>query len=243
MAASVESLSLARLSLIFVPALLVVVVMFYWSLRANNALYAMARMLGQLLLIGYFLTFLFEAESVWIVLGVLTIMISASSWIALNNSSYAKRQLFRCSLGAIALSGSIVLAIVVVGVLGATPWYEPRLLIPLAGMIFANSMTSVSLTIERLEAELKRGDEWLVARATALHAGLIPLINSLFAVGLVSLPGMMTGQILAGVSPLIAARYQIMVMCMVFASGGFSIFLFVVFAKRIYCQASSKLTG
>ena len=92
-------------------------------------------------------------------------------------------------------------------------------MIPLAGMAFANAMNSVSLASERLQAEIDNGNSGIKARNTAFQASLIPTINSLFAVGLVSLPGMMTGQILSGVSPLIAVRYQIMVMCMIFADG------------------------
>ena len=70
------------------------------------------------------------------------------------------------------------------------------------------------------------------ARNTAYQTGMIPVINALLAVGLVSLPGMMTGQILAGVSPFIAARYQILVMCMIFASAGLSTALYLVLVRR-----------
>ncbi|MDX1733734.1 MAG: ABC transporter permease, partial [Halioglobus sp.] len=69
------------------------------------------------------------------------------------------------------------------------------------------------------------------ARLAAYQAAMIPVINALLAVGLVSLPGMMTGQILSGVSPLIAARYQIMVMCMIFASAGISTALFLALCR------------
>ena len=89
-------------------------------------------------------------------------------------------------------------------------------------MIFANSMNSVSLAAERFAAEMSRDSSFVEARNRALNASLIPVINSLFAVGLVSFPGMMTGQILSGVEPLIAVRYQIMVMCMIFGSAGIS---------------------
>ena len=89
-------------------------------------------------------------------------------------------------------------------------------------MIFANAMNSVSLAADRLEAEINRSDDYEQARNVAFRASLIPITNSLFAVGLVSIPGMMTGQILSGVSPFIAARYQIMVMCMVFSAAGVS---------------------
>ena len=95
-------------------------------------------------------------------------------------------------------------------------------------MIFASSMNGISLTGERLKAELERDVTYDNARGIALKATLIPITNSLFAVGLVSLPGVMTGQILSGISPLIAVRYQIMVMCMLFSAVGLSSYLFLV---------------
>jgi len=82
--------------------------------------------------------------------------------------------------------------------------------------------------------QIDRDVEYVEARVMALRTAMIPVINSLFAVGLVSLPGMMTGQILSGVSPHIAVRYQIMVMCMVFASAGIATALFLVLAKDSY---------
>ena len=230
----VQSIPLPNLALAFIPALAMVGIMFYWSMQAGNALYAMVRMLGQLLLIGYFLTFIFQSNRAWVVLLVLAVMVVASSWIALNNVSEDRKHLYLFSLTSILLAGGVTLAIVSVGVLRLDPWYEPRFLIPLAGMIFANSMNSVSLCAERLSAELRRGDDWITARTTALQAGMIPMINSLFAVGLVSLPGMMTGQILSGVSPLIAVRYQIMVMCMIFGSGGLAAVLFLQFSRNLF---------
>ncbi|MHA2032017.1 MAG: ABC transporter permease, partial [Candidatus Kariarchaeaceae archaeon] len=82
------------------------------------------------------------------------------------------------------------------------------------------------------------------ARNIALKASLIPITNSLFAVGLVSIPGMMTGQILSGVSPLIAARYQIMVMCMVFGAAGISsaIFLAAIKSNFLIKEKSEAVT-
>ena len=86
----------------------------------------------------------------------------------------------------------------------------------------------MSLAAERFEAEHARGADPTTARRAALDAALIPQINSLLAVGLVALPGMMTGQILSGVEPLVAVRYQIMVMCMVFGSGGLGAVMYLV---------------
>jgi putative ABC transport system permease protein len=105
-------------------------------------------------------------------------------------------------------------------------------MIPLAGMIFAASMTNISLALERLHSELQNGVEFQRARSTAFRTSMIPVINSCFAVGLISLPGMMTGQILSGVSPLIAARYQIMVMCMIFGAAGLSTVCFLAMVQR-----------
>ncbi|MCH7502675.1 MAG: ABC transporter permease, partial [Proteobacteria bacterium] len=85
---------------------------------------------------------------------------------------------------------------------------------------------------ERFQAEIDRGVPYIQARRSALHAALIPMINSLFAVGLVSLPGMMTGQILSGVSPMIAAKYQIVVMTMLFGASGISAAIYLVLASR-----------
>jgi len=97
-------------------------------------------------------------------------------------------------------------------------------------------MNTVSLAAERFESEFKRGENYISARRTALDATLIPQINSLFAVGLVALPGMMTGQILSGVDPNIAVRYQIMVMWMIFGSGGIAAVIYLVLRIRMVRQ-------
>ena len=96
-------------------------------------------------------------------------------------------------------------------------------------MIFANAMNSVSLAAERFSVEYGRIKDKKEARNEAYKASLIPNINTFFAVGLVSIPGMMTGQILSGISPIIAVKYQIMVMCMILASGGLSTALYLTF--------------
>lgn len=188
-------------------------------------------MLVQLLLIGYLLAFIFESNSGWITAGVLLVMVMAASWIALGTMPDQRFKLFGYALASIVVAGGMTLLLVTQVVLSLSSWYSPRHVIPLAGMIFATAMNSISLSAERLTAELGRDVEYNEARSIALNAALIPILNSLFAVGLVSLPGMMTGQILSGVSPFIAARYQIMVMCMLFTASGFSAILFLMIAK------------
>jgi putative ABC transport system permease protein len=229
---SVLIIPVINLALAFVPVLIVVGILYKWSLDFGNALYAVSRMLVQLLLVGYFLAYIFKSDSVWIVISVLAVMVFASSWIALRTVSDKRRMLFIKALCAITIGGGTTLILITQGVIDLQPWYWPRYMIPLAGMIFASAMNSVSLASERLNAEMKRNVHFDKARGTALKASLIPITNSLFAVGLVSLPGMMTGQVLSGVSPLIAARYQIMVMCMIFSAAGISSACFLSLIKR-----------
>jgi len=100
-------------------------------------------------------------------------------------------------------------------------------------MIFANAMTAISLAGERFDDELSRGVDADKALPVAFRAALIPQVNAFFAVGLVSLPGMMTGQIIAGIEPLLAIRYQIVVMAMIFGSAGLSVALFRCFLSEI----------
>mgnify|MGYP000061859912 CR=1 FL=1 len=224
-------IELSNLALALIPVLVVLFIQFLWSLPQKKTLSALLRMLVQLLLVGFFLSYLFESSNVWIVLLLLMIMVLFSSWIALNNIEIPKRQLFKKVLLAITLSSTFTLLIITQGVLQLSPWYQAQTLIPLAGMVFASSMNSVSLSGERFYAELANKVHYSQARNIAFQSSMIPNVNALFAVGIVSLPGMMTGQILSGVSPFIAARYQIMVMCMMFASAGISSAYFLYLAK------------
>lgn len=229
----VITLSLPQLALAFVPVAITLIILFRWSFGTGNALYALGRMLVQLLLIGYVLAWIFGAHEGWLILLVLAIMLTASSWIALGTVKARRWLLLRASLLAITLGGGLTLVLITQLVLQLDPWYLPRYMVPLAGMVFASAMTAVSLAAERLYAELEHDPNWSKARQAAYQAAMIPVINSLFAVGLVSLPGMMTGQILSGVSPLIAARYQIMVMCMIFAASGISTAIFLAMCRRL----------
>jgi putative ABC transport system permease protein len=228
---TVNIIELPQLALAFIPVLAVIFIQFSWSLPQKRTLHALARMLVQLLLVGFFLSYIFESNSAWLVLVLLIIMVLFSSWIALNNIEAPKRQLFQRAVLAISLSALLTLLIITQGVLQLSPWYHAQTLIPLAGMVFASSMNSISLSGERFYAELANKVSYKQARNVAFQASMIPNVNALLAVGIVSLPGMMTGQILSGVSPFIAARYQIMVMCMIFASAGISSAYFLYLAK------------
>jgi putative ABC transport system permease protein len=228
---SIQIIPLAHLALAFIPVVIVLLITCRWSLGWGNTLYAVFRMLGQLLLIGYVLIFIFDSDSALLVAALLVFMVLVSSWIALRTVKRERLRLFSKSFISVALGGGATLLLITQGVIELDPWYLPRYMIPLAGMIFANSLNSVSLAAERFYAERGRDLAYKAARKIAFRASLIPITNSLLAVGLVSIPGMMTGQILSGISPLIAARYQIMVMCMVFGSAGISSACFLFLLK------------
>jgi putative ABC transport system permease protein len=228
-----QTIPLRELSIMFIPTVYLLVIMYRWQLKAWIAVYANIRMIFQLLLAGYFLTYIFDTTQPVIIILLLVLMIGVATWIALRSFEGYEAKPYLIVLISIGGPGLILLFIVTQLVLEMPRWFEPNLVIPIAGMIFANSMNTVSLAAERFESEFKRGVSYIVARQTALDAALIPQINSLFAVGLVALPGMMTGQILSGIDPNIAVRYQIMVMCMVFGSGGIAAFTYLSLRSRI----------
>lgn len=222
-----QIIPLIELGLVFIPTVFLLVIMFRWQLNAWDGLYANIRMLLQLLMVGYFLTYVFDTSEPIVIVVLVAVMIGVSSWIALRSMEGQEKKPYLIVLASIGIPGIIMLVVVTQLVLKMPRWFEPSLVIPIAGMIFANSMNTVSLAAERFESEFKRGESYIIARRTALEATLIPQINSLFAVGLVSLPGMMTGQILSGVDPNVAVRYQIMVMWMIFGSGGIAAIMYL----------------
>ena len=231
---SVTTIPIASLLLGFVPVLLLIVIMRAWGLNALQSMYANIRMLVQLLLIGYVLTYIFDTDEPVLVVLVVIFMIAMSSWIELRPLIDRGIKPYSIVVIAIGVSGLGVLLLITQIILEQQlpRWYEPRFVIPLAGMVFANSMNTISLAGERFHAERERGEDYLSARRTAMEAAMIPQVNALLAVGLVSLPGMMTGQILSGVEPLTAARYQIMVMCMIFSTAGLAAVIYMALKKN-----------
>ena len=240
---TLTTIPLTKLAIAFIPVAFVLVLLAYWSLPQKRTWHALVRMLVQLLLVGYVLSYIFASDNAWVIGALLLVMVLFSSWIALNNIESPRIFLFKRAFLAILISSFLILLVITQGVLNLDPWHEAKTLVPLAGMVFANGMNSVSLCGERFFAELKRGENYLDARNIAFKASMIPNVNALFAVGIVSLPGMMTGQILAGVSPFIAARYQIMVMCMVFASAGLASAIFLILNKSKQNENHSKTSG
>ncbi|MGB5868074.1 MAG: ABC transporter permease [Arcobacteraceae bacterium] len=217
---------------IFIPISFVYFIYAKWTTDKTTIPYGISRMFLQLVLLGYILTFIFTSENFILTLGVLTIMLFVASIISLRPIVSKNKRLYLLSFISIFIGGMITLFFVVGGILDISLWFDPRYIIPLAGMIFANSMNSISIAAERFYVEYERNDDYEISRNTAFKAALIPNINTLFAVGLVSIPGMMTGQILGGVSPFIAVKYQIMVMCMIISSSGITTAVFLTLIKK-----------
>lgn len=219
-------ITLLDLTWALIPPLIVLAIYWRWAGDKTTIGIALIRMLIQLILIGYVLVYIFESESPYLVTGVLSIMLIAASIISLRPIKHRTPKLYLHALISILIAGIFTLFVITQGVMGLNPWFEPHVIIPLAGMIFANAMNAVSLAAERFAKE-RTQKPYIEARSEALQAALIPVINTLFAVGIVSLPGMMTGQILSGVSPLIAARYQIMVMLMILGAAGIAVAVYL----------------
>ena len=235
------TIPIINVALAFIPVLVVLIVMFRWSLAIGDSFVALGRMLIQLIVIGYALTWIFAVDFPLLVLALLSGMLLIASSIALRPVAESKTQGdYGRALFSISCGGGLTLAFITLFVLTLDPWYKANTMIPLAGMIFASSMNAVSVAAERLHMEIDHGSPPTIARNQAFKAGLIPIFNSLLAVGLVSLPGMMTGQILSGVSPLIAVRYQIVVMCMITGASGMSAALYLYLqGKKQHAVSSS----
>lgn len=201
----------------------------------------------QLTLIGFALRFLFAMENLGIVLGLVTLMATIATHAATKRTPSVTRLspgiAFLSLWASTLLTGIIVLVLII----RPDPWYSPRVAIPIFGMILGNSMNAVSLALEtlyrsvrddhnRVEALLSLGaTPWEAVREnvrTAVRSGMTPILNSLSVVGLVSLPGMMTGQILGGAAPDMAVRYQIVVMYMIAAAVATGCLMVIVLSYR-----------
>lgn len=229
---SVEPISFLRLVIALMPVVVALVICLYWKMDIKGYVYATCRMLVQLLGIGFVLLIIFKEKNPWIILGVIVVMFTVATWIALGSIAEKRKQFFWQALISLVTGGGSTLALVIFGVVNLDPWYEPHYVIPLAGMIFANSMNALSLAAERFESERGRNVVVETASKIAFKTAMLPITNSFLATGLVALPGMMTGQILSGVSPIIAARYQIVIMSLLFGASGITTFLYLQLINR-----------
>lgn len=199
----------------------------------SSLLIATLRTYLQLIALGLVLTWIFSTHSAGIVLALFSFMMLMTAQILLQRVKNKPPRLYLSTFTAVFITGTVVTFSVTGLIVHVEPWYDPRYVLTIGGMVLGNSMTGIALALERLFDDLKKrtaevnqalafgGTPWEVSLPsiqTALSAGLTPIINSMSAVGLVSIPGMMTGQLLAGADPLQAAKYQIVVMLMISAA-------------------------
>ena len=215
----------------------------------RQLLVSAARTTVQLLLIALVLKAVFEfARLHWVAL-MAAVMILAAGREVIARQKHRLSGWWGYGIGTVSMfvSSFTVTVLALVAVVGNDPWYAPQYAIPLLGMVLGNTMNGIALGLDRLtqdavqrraviEARLALGERWQEAiadiRHDAMRVGLIPIINAMAAAGIVSLPGMMTGQILAGSPPLEAAKYQILVMFLIAGGTGFGTMVAVNLAAR-----------
>jgi putative ABC transport system permease protein len=233
---SAIDLSLAALLVLAVAAL-------SWHMQlglAGRLLIAATRTVVQLLLIGLVLKALFSHVDLLWVAGMAMVMLLAAGRevMARQQRRFTGWWGFGMGTGAMFVSSFSIAVITLTSVIGTQPWYQPQYAIPLLGMLLGNTMSGIALAMDRLtqtawqqraiiEQRLMLGATRVQAiaeiRREAMRSGMMPIINGMAAAGLVSLPGMMTGQILAGSPPMEAVKYQILIMFLISAGTGFGV--------------------
>ena len=201
-----------------------------FGLRMERTLALSAiRMVVQLALVALVLRWIFAQTSLPLTLLLACVMVGAAGWEALSRQHRRIAGWYVYGLGTTTLFvvGLMATMFAVAGVIGPHPWYAPRYVLPLLGMVLGNAMTGMALTLDQMTSAAFRDRGAIEARLAlgatrftalqdvlrnAVRSGLMPILNAMAATGVVSLPGMMTGQILAGVDPVEAAKYQVMIM-------------------------------
>ena len=196
----------------------------------RRLLVAAVRTIVQLTLIGLVLDWVFAVRSPWLVVSLMGLMALVAGIAAVRRTDRRYRGIWLNSVSSIFVSSWLVTGVALLAVVRVRPWYDPQYAIPLLGMVLGNTLNGISLGLDRLTEELSaRRDRveallalgatrWESAREPvrrAVRTGMIPIINSMMIVGIVSIPGMMTGQLLAGVDPLNAVEYQIVIMFLI----------------------------
>jgi putative ABC transport system permease protein len=210
----------------------------------------------QLFLLGYVLKFIFKLDNAALVLAVFGFMILFAAWEIRSRVKERQVALFWPLFLSMMISYVVVSYMVTAVVVNVEPWWKPQYFIPLAGMVIGNSMNAIAIALERLLGELRKrrleveaklclGADYKEASndmfRNAMRAGMIPSINAMMGVGIVFIPGMMTGQILAGANPLQAVRYQIVVMIMLVGSTAIGAFLVVYLVRKLCFSSGERL--
>jgi putative ABC transport system permease protein len=230
------AIALGPLEIALAALLLVVPTAISFGLKLGlekKLLWAGTRTVAQLALIGLLLEWVFELNRWYYVVPVLLVMLGIAARAAINRTERDIPWSRGFAFASLVLATTTVCFVTTEAVIGVDPWYKPQYVIPLLGMLLGNGLNGISLSLDRLLEDLLGRRESIEARLSlgvtlweatlpwvrqAVRTGMIPIINSMMIVGLVSLPGMMTGQILAGADPKGAVAYQILIMFMICCS-------------------------
>lgn len=221
-------------------------------------LVAAVRMVVQLTLVGLVLRQLFALQSPWLTLGVALVMVGFAGYEIMGRQDRRLRGGWTYGLGSgsMAFAAALVMVVALTTAVRPDPWYDARYAIPLLGMVLGNTMSGISLALNTLSTAVVReraaiearlalgGTRWEALRTQQRHAlrtGLMPIVNAMSATGLVSLPGMMTGQILGGVDPGEAVKYQILIMFLIAGSTGLGVLLATFGAVHRLTDARDRL--
>lgn len=217
---------------------------------------AAVRMVVQLLIIGQVLRWVFALDNPFIIVALALVMAAMAGIAAVGRTSRRFAGIYRDSLVSVMGGSFLVTGITLGGILDVTPWYEARYLVPMLGMVLGNALSGITLATDRfmdgladrassIEALLSLGaTRWEAALSEvqgAVRVGLIPTLNSMAVMGLVSLPGMMTGQILAGTDPSEAVRYQIVIMFMIASATALGVMGMVFLSFRTLFDSGHRL--
>jgi putative ABC transport system permease protein len=210
---------------------LALILSFWQKLQLENQLIiATGRSILQLLVIGSILDVIFAIDNPLPVLIILAIMVTIATIVARNRISKKITGLIPIVWVSIFVSTAFTLAYTMILIIQPENWYDPQYIIPMTGMVLGNAMNSAALGGERLASSINNNrleiETHLSLSATpkqavesyrreAIRTSLIPTLNQMMVVGLVSLPGMFTGQVLGGSPPLEAASYQILILFMI----------------------------
>ncbi|MFW6264972.1 MAG: ABC transporter permease [Bacillota bacterium] len=217
------------------------------------------RMTIQLILVGYVLTYIFENPGIFLTLLILVLM---EAFAIQNIYSRVKKKISLDLKKVIAIAmfigTSISIFYFILVVVNLKPWYQPQYFIPLAGMLIGNSMTGISLGVEGLISGIKDNTRMIEnalmlggkpsiiisdISSRAFYNAILPTINSMMGMGIVFLPGMMTGQILAGAEPLIAIKYQIAIMLGIMGSVTLTVYLMILWGSKSFFNNRAQLKG
>lgn len=254
---SVIDISVPQLFLALVFILIAQVSSFVFRLGLNRDIaVGTIRTVSQLFLMGYALTFIFSASNPWLTLAIFMVMVVSAVFIVKGRVNEKEVAYLLPTFLTMVSSYFLTALFVSWVVVGVKPWWEPRYFIPTAGMVIGNSMSALAISIERLFREMRQQREIIEMKLSlganyreasrhmfrsAVTAGMIPSINAMMGVGLVFLPGMMSGQILAGADPLVAIRYQMVVMFMLVGSTAISAIVVILIIRRRCFGAGEEL--